>query len=208
MATEWYRKKGWSPKRREEFFTRLGRCRDKSEYVRVQAQELLDTPSRRSHLGALELFDLFLKEWPDDAMLSTALDGRAECFVKLGDLDRAVEAYREVFRVLRGHAVQTPTPLDFGWLVATTPLPKLYGEALRVLKEFPRDTFPIERFRSHSIQAFIYDARGQRTSARKHARAALAETEIAHSGMRYHPTFGLVQSPRKKLYDKLRRLAA
>jgi len=123
-------------------------------------------------------------------------------------LERAVEAYREVFRVLRGDAVETPTALDFGWLVATTPLPKLYGEALRVLKVFGRDTFPIERFRSHSIQAFIYDARDQRSSARKHARAALAETEIAHSGMRYHPTFGLVQSPHKKLYDKLRRLAA
>jgi len=209
MATEWYRKKGWGPKRREEFFTRLRRCRDKSEYVRVQAQELLDTRSRRSHLGALELFELFLKEWPDDVMISTVYDDMAQCFLRLGDLDKALEAYRKVFEILRHPpAVETPTPLDFGWLVATTPLPKLYGEALRVLKEFPRDTFPIERYRSHSIQAFIYDARGQRASARKHARAALAETEIAHSGMRYHPTFGLVQSPNKKAYDKLRRLAA
>ena len=77
MATEWYRRKGWGPKRRDEFFSRLRRCRDKSEYVRVQALELVDTRSHRAHLGAIELFDYFLKEWPDNIMLSTVLDGRA-----------------------------------------------------------------------------------------------------------------------------------
>jgi len=209
MATEWYRMKGWSPKRREEFFTRLRRCRDKSEYVRVQAQELLDTRSRRSHLGALELFDYFLKEWPKNAMLSTVVDGRAECFVKLGDLDRAVEAYREVFRVLRGrNPVRTESPLDFGWLVVMTPLPKLYDEALSVLAEFPSSTFVHERYRAHVIQALISDARGKRAQARKHARAALLEAEVTHSGMRYHPTFGLVRTPDQKLYAKLQQLAA
>ena len=209
MATEWYRMKGWSPKRREEFFTRLRRCRDKSEYVRVQAQELLDTRSRRSHLGALELFDYFLKEWPKNAMLSTVVDGRAECFVKLGDLDRAVEAYREVFRVLRGrNPVRTESPLDFGWLVVMTPLPKLYDEALSILADFPSSTFVHERYRAHVIQALISDARGKRAQARKHARAALLEAEVTHSGMRYHPTFGLVRTPDQKLYAKLQQLAA
>ena len=209
MATEWFRMKGWSPKRREEFFTRLRRCRDKSEYVRVQAQELLDTRSRRSHLGALELFDLYIKEWSKQGLVSTALDGRAECFVKLGDLDRAVEAYREVFRVLRGrNPVQTQTPLDFGWLVAMTPLPELYDEALSILDEFPRNTFNHERYRAHTIQALIFDARGKRARARKHARAALLEAEVTHSGMRYHPTFGLVETPDQKLYAKLQQLAA
>jgi tetratricopeptide (TPR) repeat protein len=208
MATEWFRMKGWSPTRREEFFTRLRRCRDKSEYVRVQAQELLDTRSRRAQLGALELFDYFLKEWPKNTMLSTVLDGRAECFVKLGHLDQAVEAYRKVFRVLRGRAVETETPLDFGWLVATTPLPKLYDEALSVLTKFPRNTFHHQRYRTHTIQALIFDARGKRARARKHARAALLEAEVTHSGMRYHPTFGLVETPDQKLYAKLQQLAA
>jgi len=208
MATEWYRKKGWGPKRREEFFARLRRCRDKSEYVRVQALELVDTESRKSHLGAMELFDYFLKEWPDDCMLSTVLDGRAECLVRMGDLDQAVEAYRKVFEVLRGHAIQTPTPLDFGWLVSTTPLPKLYDEALSVLAEFPRNTFPIERYRAHVVQALIFHARRKRTKARQHARAALAEAAITDSGMRYHPTFGVVQSADQKLQRKLRGIAA
>jgi hypothetical protein len=159
-------------------------------------------------LGALELFDYFLKEWPDDAMLSTVLDGRAECFVRMGELDQAVEAYRKVFECLRSDtAVQTPSPLDFGWLVGTTPLPKLYDEVLSVLDEFPRDTFPIERYRTHAIQALIFDARRKRTKARAHARAALAEAAITHSGMRYHPTFGLVQSADQKVRKKLHTMA-
>jgi tetratricopeptide (TPR) repeat protein len=208
MATEWYRKKGWGPKRREEFFTRLRRCRDKSEYVRVQALELVGPKSRRAHLGALELFDYFLKEWPNNIMLSTVLDGQAECFVRMGDLDRAVEAYRQVFECLRGRSIGTHSPLDFGWLVATTPLPKLYDEALSVLGEFPRNKFPIERYRTHAIQALIFDARRKRTKAREHARAALAEAAITHSGMRYHPTFGVVQSTDAIVQKKLDTIAA
>ncbi len=208
MATEWYRKKGWSPKRREEFFARLRRCREKSEYVRVQGQELLDTKSRRSHLGALELFELYLREYPGAGLQFTVYDGIAECRVRLGELDRAVEAYRRLFRVMRKHKdIQPHSAFEFGWLVVSTPLPKLYAEALAVLDEFSQDTFPIDRYRDHLLRALIFAARGKRRKARQHARAALAETAITHSGLRYHPTFGLVKKPDKKVYEQLQNLA-
>jgi hypothetical protein len=98
--------------------------------------------------------------------------------------------------------------LDFGWLVATTPLPELYDEALVVLQEFRRDTFPIDRYRGSAIHALIFDSRGDREQARNHARTALQAAQARHSGFRYHATVGLVETSDKGIHQRLSNLAA
>lgn len=212
MADDWFRRKTWTPSDREEFFARLRRSRgasNKAQYARIQAYELLTTRTQEAYSAALELLDMILAEWREDAQLAFVYHHRAECFLGLADVARAVVAYRQVFqtqRVCKGQL--TMAHLDFGWLVATAPLPDLYDEALAVLSEFTHETFPIDRYRSNTIHALILDARGQREQARGYARMALQEAAARHSGFRYHATLALVRSPDERVHERLQTLAA
>jgi tetratricopeptide (TPR) repeat protein len=212
MADDWFRRKTWTPKDREEFSARLRRSRGafhKAQYARIQAYELLTTRTRDAYIAALELLDMILAEWRDDAQLASVYHHRAECFLGLGDTQRAVDAFRHVFRrqrVFRGEL--TGAHLDFGWFVVTAPLPELYDEALSVLSEFGQEMFPVQRYRASAIHALILDARGQREQARGYARIALQEAAARHSGFRYHATLGLVESPDERVHEKLQTLAA
>ena len=214
MADDWFRRKTWTVRDRDEFFTRLKRSRGsfhKAQYARIQAYKLITTRKRDAYTAALELLDMILAEWREDAQLASVYDHRAECFLGLGDVARAVEAYRLVFQTQRVCKSElTMAHLDFGWLVVSAPLPELYDEAMAVLGEFHRETisFPVDRYRASAIQALILDARGQPEQARSYARIALQEEAAQHSGFRYHPTIGLVHAPDEKVHDRLQKLAA
>jgi tetratricopeptide (TPR) repeat protein len=211
MADEWYRRKTWTLEDREEFFTRLRRSRGafhKAQYARIQAYELLTTRTRDAYVAALELLDLILTEWRDDAQLASVYHHRAECFIGLGDRQSALDAFRQVFqtqRVCRGEL--TAAHLDFGWLVVTAPIPELYDEALAVLDEFGHEIFPVQRYRASAIRALIFDSRGQREQAKIYAHAALQEAEATHSGFRYHARLGLVDSPDERIHNRLKTIA-
>ena len=212
MADDWFRRKTWATKDREAFFARLRRSRSayhKAQYTRIQAYELLTNRTREAYLAALELLDMILVEWFDDAQLASVHHHRAECFSGLGDLPRALDAYRQVFQAQRDRkGGLTVAHLDFGWLVATTPLPDLFDEALSALCEFHSDMFPLDRYRAAAIQALILDSLGKREQARSHASIALEAAAATHSGFRYHPKVGLVASPDRKVHDRMKLLAA
>jgi hypothetical protein len=78
------------------------------------------------------------------------------------------------------------------------------------LQEFRREgelSLPNLEYRYATIQALLADARGERERAREFAKQALAEAAKEHSGLRYHPTVGLVGSERNTFADRLQRLA-
>jgi hypothetical protein len=212
MSDEWYRRKVWTDENREEFFTRLRRSRTayhKAQYVRIQAAELLATGKREAYVTALELLDLILKDWPEEAGVVVHYH-RAQCFRGLDDISRAIESYRQIFFIQRRdrRGVFTAPHLDFGWMVATTPMPEFYDEVLGLLVEFADYTFPVERYRANAIAALISADCGQDQQARTHARKALEEAAVEHSGFRYHAKHGLVESPDEKVYERLQELAA
>lgn len=212
MAEDWFRRKTWTPKDREEFFARLRRSRGafhKAQYARIQAYVLLETRTAAGYKAALELLDMILAEWREDAQLAAVFHHQAECFLGLGDVTRSVEAYRRVFqeqRVCKGYL--TGAQVEFSWLVATNPIPELYEEAWAVLREFGHGAFPIERYRASGSLALILEALGQRERAQGYARTALQEAAAGHSGFRHHATFGLVKSVDEKAHEKLQALAA
>ncbi len=211
MADDWYRRKTWTPKDREEFFAKLQRSRgafNKAQYARIQAYELVTTRTPEAYPAALELLDMILAEWPAGAELAAVHHQRAGCFLALGDVPRAVDAYQQVFQAQRacsGHL--TGAPLDFGWLAVTVPLPELYDEALAVLDEFPYGAFPVSRYRASAIHALIFDDRGKPEKARNCARIALEEAAARHSGFRNHATLGLVETPDERVHTRLQALA-
>jgi hypothetical protein len=53
---------------------------------------------------------------------------------------------------------------------------------------------PIDTFLWHASQAFISAAQGCADVAREHASQPLTAAAVTNTGLRYHPTFGLVPS--------------
>jgi tetratricopeptide (TPR) repeat protein len=211
MGDDWFRRKTWTTKDREDFFARLQRSRGafyKAQYARIQAYELITTRTPEAYSAALELLDLILANWGEDAQLASVYHHRAECFAGLGNLPCTLDAYRQVFRTQRTRKGElTMAHLDFGWLIATTPLPEHYDEALGLLDEFTHNNFPVDQYRASAIHALICDARGQREQARLYAQLALQVAAARHSGFRYHAKLGLVKSPDENVYVRLQLLA-
>jgi hypothetical protein len=95
-------------------------------------------------------------------------------------------------------------------LVVEKQLTRLYDEVADVLQEFRSKgglSFPVLEYRYAAIQAILADGRNDMTQARDFARIALAEAAKDHSGLRYHPTVGLVGSERNTFASRLRTLA-
>jgi tetratricopeptide (TPR) repeat protein len=213
---EWYRRKTWAPKDREEFNARLARSRGsfhKSQYLCIQAGCLAEAGQ---HTAAIELIDRFFSEFPDQrTQLASAHVTRAECLNALGEVEAALKEYRAALRTERKfpHS-RTDAWLDFGWLIVNRQLTDLYREAAKVLKEFREDEdededliFPAREFRYCAIQAVLADARGDRKEAQHFAREALAQAKKKHSGLRYHARTGLVGNELKSIEGTLKTLA-
>jgi tetratricopeptide (TPR) repeat protein len=160
--------------------------------------------------AALELLNLLMKEWPDDAQRAAVFHQRAECLEKLGDNEAAIKAYRSVFDAQRSMpSYRTTAHLGFGLLAALSPYPDLYDEALSVLDEFASSsTFPVEDFKAAAIRALIADAKGEEAEASRQAQRALAAAEKRHSGYARHAALGLVTGIEPSLDGRLKQLAS
>jgi tetratricopeptide (TPR) repeat protein len=211
MPVEWYCKRTWSPANREDFFRRLERSRTayhKAQYLVIQAETLLKTKKREAYLVALELLEMALTKWPRDVQTVRAQFAIAECYVGLADLPRAVDAYHQVIRTQRRcPSWLTQGPMEFAWLVATIPMPKLYKEALAAMDEFPNDTFPEERYLTNASRALILTACGRKAQAGDFAGSALNESKTTRSGFGKSPRFW-GKPTYEQLQKTLKKLAA
>lgn len=211
MADEsWYRRRTWTDEDQAAFFARLRRSRGgfhKAQYCRIQAYELQQAGN---FSAALELLDLLMKEWPADAQKAAVFHQRAECLENLGDNEGALNAYRSVCDAQRSlPSSMTTAHLGFGLLVALSPYPDLYDEALSVLDEFASSsTFPVEDFQAATIRALIADGKGEQAEASRQAQLALAAANRTHSGYARHATLGLVTGIEPSLEGRLRQLAS
>jgi tetratricopeptide (TPR) repeat protein len=210
--TEWFRRTTWSDADREDFNTRLKRSRDagkKAQYLRIQAVHLADAGE---HAAAIELLDRLFAEFPQRIELAQAHSQRAGSMAHLGQIESAIQEYRAAFQTERDFPnVRTNAWLDFGWLVVERQLTDYYDEVLQVLQEFREEggvKFPAKEYRYAAIQALLADHRGEKARAGEFAQQALAEAAKDHSGLRYHPTVGLVGSERNTFAIRLRTLAS
>src|SRR6266850_2549579 len=200
MSDDWFRRHTWTEVDQAEFFARLRRSRSafhKAQYVRIQAYELHRAGGVRYAAEALGLLDMIVERWLRDAQRAAVHHQRAECLRELGRDADAIAAYRETFaeqRRVPSHL--TNAHLDFAWWIAVSGQCDLYDEALSVLDEFTREaglSLAASIYYAEGARALIQHARGDRRLASSHARRALDAAGMQHSGLRYHPTVGLVQ---------------
>jgi tetratricopeptide (TPR) repeat protein len=209
--TDWFRRSTWTDADRLEFNSRLKRSRganNKAQYLRIQALHLEEAGH---HAGAIELLDRLFAEFPDSIDIAQAHHQKADSLARLGQAEAAIEEYRAALRREREFPnVRTNAWLDFGWFVVERQMTRLYDEVADVLNEFRDEgglSFPAIEYRYAAIQAMLADARGETNLAREFAATALAGADKTHSGLRYHPTVGLVGSERDTFEKRLRALA-
>ncbi len=209
--TEWFRRTTWTDVDREDFNTRLKRSRgasNKAQYLRVQSVHLSEADL---HEGAVELLDRMFAEFPESIDIAQAHAQKAESLAKLQQIDGAIQEYRAALQSERALPnVRTNAWLDFGWLIVERQLTDFYREISQVLHEFREEdgiTFPAIEYRYAAIQAILADASGSPGRAREFAKQALAAATKVHSGLRYHPTVGLVGSEWNTFEKRMKALA-
>lgn len=205
---DWYRKTTWTPEDRDEFFAKLHRSRSqsrKARCARIQAHYLEKIDAE----AALELLDQVTEEWPEPSELAQAYCQKAECFIRLGKKEEALQAFFESFENQRRRPNwQTSAFLDFGIFVVKNCMVSLYPVAEQVLDEFWSPVLlPVDRYKLHAVRAIIGMHHGDRAMACFHAGLALEAAANEHSGLRYHPNQGIVRRQDPGIERTLRALA-
>ncbi len=209
---DWYRRTTWTPRDQELFFGRLRRSRSdlaKAQYLRIQALYLQQEASPPLYEEALKLLELFFRECPHPADLGSAYLQKAQCLEALGDLDGSLRAFRDALRADRaGSGVRTNAPLEFAVFAVRHGRNDLYDEVLNGLEGAESHLlFPATEYKLGMVLAIIAWETGELEEARKHAQIALKAAQKEHSGLRYHPTVGLVERVDEGLHHRLLKIA-
>lgn len=205
MSADWFRNTTWNEAIARAFDQKLRRARRKEQYLRIQASTLA-----QSHPEvALHLLDRYF-ELPDDFGHAQAHCVRATAFLALGRMDDAIASYEAALACeAELPNLLTQAYLDLPYLIATRRVREHYGRALQLLASHQaRLVFPVERFRWHAAHALIADDSQDPDVAKVHAEQALGEAEHHHSGLRYHPTVGLVTPEHDAIVEKLEALCS
>jgi tetratricopeptide (TPR) repeat protein len=178
--------------------------------LRIQAWHLHETDAPECLRAALELLDKLLAEYSNDIELAPAYVLQAECWLGLGQVQRALDSYRKAMQREQDFPnVKAGARLGFGWTVIELELAELYEEVAALLEESGKPhsfLFPIEKYRFSAILALIEEERGNHQKARHHAQIALDAARQRHSGLRYHSRLGLVEDTTTKIHARLERL--
>jgi tetratricopeptide (TPR) repeat protein len=202
---DWFRHTDWNAEIEAAFFEKLRRARDKKQYLRIQASALA---SRKPEV-ALRLLDEYfaLGDHFDQAQ---AHADRASAYFALGESEKAIAALEAALaREEQYPRLLTYAYLDLPFSIALQRIETRYTQALELLERHrARLTFPVDHFRWHAAYALILSARAVASSAREHARLALAAAEKDHSGFRYHRGVGLVGTKYEDIREQLSFAAA
>ena len=219
MANDWCGKTTWSEADQADFFAHLKRSRTdyhKTQYLRIQAHCLEKVGSLEFLQAAIKLLDKILTEFsegefPERAWLATAYSQKASCLLKLGDVDNAIVNYQRALATEREfRTLKTNAFIDFGKLVAEKKLTHLFDEALIALEAELNSRgmhVPSEIFYAFGIRSIIAAHRGQTEKAEEFAKVALEAAAKDHSGLRYHPTAGLVGDKETTFYKSVAAIA-
>jgi tetratricopeptide (TPR) repeat protein len=211
MPEDWYRRTEWSANTEADFFARLSRARPemRAQYLRIQAVHLHQAGGAARLRKALELLERMLRDYPQRSEIAAAHFSRAECLSVLGQIDEALQALRSALAAERDAPNwRTRAYLSLGMLAIRHRRADLYDEVLVALDDFGgRELFPREQYEAAAIRAIVLDARGAHEGAVAFAKQALDAAARTDTGLRYHPSVGLVRDPDPRIHDELKRLA-
>ena len=205
MSDEWFRNEDWNAGIARRFEEKLGRARRKEQYLRIQACTLASSHPE----VAPELLDHYFS-MTDKFDHAQAHFDRATALKALGRIEEAADAYEAALaREVEFPNLRTQAYPELAVLVASEGLRDRSARAIAVLDEHAdQPTFPVEHFMWHAAHALIMSSLGDRAGAVPHAQSALDAASKEHSGLRYHPSVGLVTAEHRVLLKRIVALAA
>lgn len=206
---DWFRRNTWTDQDRREFNAQLERGRgSKAQFLRIQAGCLA---AAGQYAAAIELLDRMFDEFPDEIQLAQGHLQKAESLFRLGKIEPSILEFRLALQAERDFPnVKTQAWVDFPFFIVSQQCTDLFAEAVSVFEEFADESalaFPATRYRYFVVLALVAHANGEQASARQYAKEALAEASKERSGLRYHPTVGLVGARPDDIDQQLRKLA-
>lgn len=204
-TNEWFRNDSWNEEVAALFELKLRRARRKEQYLRIQACTLAKSHPAIAH----ELLDRYF-ELPDNFDHAQAHVDRATAFLAEGKNREAMQAYEAALaREAAFPNLLTQAWIELPYLIASSEIHASYERAVEVLEQQKnRQMFPVDRFKWNAACALISSAQGEGATARQFAEAALSAAREGTSGLRYHPTIGLVSASQSEVEARLQRLCA
>lgn len=201
---DWFRNETWNPEVAAAFDAKLGRARNKTQYLRIQAGHLSSTQPD----AALALIDRYF-ELGGDIDIASAYAIRAAAHVSAGRIDKAVASYEDALtREQQFPNMRTRTFIDLPKLIVDFRLNEKYDRALEILENNKSElAFPVDRYIWAGAKALILNELGQTAEAQMLAKTALGAASTTDSGFRYHPQIGLVKSTEDPFGTRLTSLA-
>jgi len=183
-SDDWYRNNKWNDEIEALFYEKLKRARSqRDQYIIIQTSHL----SESFPLISLQLIDEYFEKRKDKFDDVRAYWAQSIAFMNLGDIDKAMEAYRAILKreeEFPNH--QTTAYVDYPYIVATKAIESEYQNVLSVLtKHHSRLMFPLDKFKWHASFALINNDYEQ-------AVLALDVAKVKRSGFRFHQDVGLV----------------
>jgi tetratricopeptide (TPR) repeat protein len=177
--TDWYRRKTWTKKDEEEFFTKLGRARKdgRAQYLRVQAIELIETRDKYLLDIAEILLNRLLTDYPDNRIeKSQAINSLGEIYKLRENYDKALEYFRKSLDFEKEFPnVITTAYLNFSETVVQADRTELFDEVEKLLNdEISKDTlkFPTQNYIMYSVLSVIADFKGNLDKAKEYSEIA------------------------------------
>jgi tetratricopeptide (TPR) repeat protein len=204
---DWFRKKSWTKKDEEHFFTKLKLARKwgRPQYLKIQAIELIITGKSDLLKVAESLLIKILDEYPNEhSQKSEALNSLGDIYKSQNDLPKAIEYYKMSLDFEKEYPnVQTQSYLNYSELIIKTNKSEEFDNVLNILITRKNELlFPIDKYKTASIISIIYYFKNELELAKQYAKIAEKNANAQTSGLSYHKNLGVVKE-RINWLDKL-----
>jgi tetratricopeptide (TPR) repeat protein len=194
---DWYRRTTWTTADEQEFFAKLKRAREWSrpQYLKIQAS-CLSAGAKPALLDAAEsLIAKLLADYPDDkSERSAGLSILGDIYRQRQQFDDAMTYYKKAIDFEKEYPnVQGPAFLYFSELAVKLDKREYFPFVEELLSgRVEHNPFPMYKYKIYAVLSIINKINGRVEKAAQFAALADQFAAAETSGLRYHPTLGVV----------------
>lgn len=201
---EWYKRKTWTKADEEEFFRKLKKTRkyNRPQYLRAQAQTLIETERKDLLDTANKLLQIILDEYPKNlSEKSLVLQSLGNISQRKGETSLALEYYRQSIEFEQMLPdTHTDSFLLYAELVVKMKQVDLYDSAERLVKtKISKLVLPTYRYKAFAILSIIYKLKGDTVQANSYASLAEENETPEAAGSWFHKLILMAKEQKERM---------